>query len=152
MLFQIIVCFLIQTANSMEFIDKTNLQNFINDEFSKILKLKLEDKIYNVAISKVHIPQIKNIHLSDSNLLISFTSEPIEEIQFINGISQAETGEIRAINFNFFSNTRKEFNQQIMNIVNELPESNKDQVILKHKQLRIAHALIEMIKNIPNMH
>ncbi|WP_299162820.1 hypothetical protein [uncultured Tenacibaculum sp.] len=134
----------------MEFQDITNLQNFINVEFRKILKLKLDDKIYNVAISKDHIPQIKNVELDDTKFVISFTSEPIEEIQFINGINQSENGEIRAVNFSHFNSSRQEINQRIMSVINELSESNKDQVVLKHKQLRIAHALIEIIKNMPN--
>ncbi len=135
----------------MEIQDITNLQSFINNEFSKILKLKLDDKVYNVAISKDNIPQIKNVQLNANNLIICFTSQPIGEIQFINGIYKSENGEIRAVNFTFKNISRKEINQGIMNSVNELPELNKDQVVLKHKQLRLAHALIEIIKNLPNI-
>lgn len=130
-------------------------QDFINTEFNKLLKLRLEDKVYNVVIRKDHIPQIKNIEHNSDTMIISFTHEPTSNLHFENNIASSEDKSIRAVLIDNLSNLhesgyRADVNALLLNHLASMPTEKREQVLLKHSQTRVVHALIEIIKNMPN--
>lgn len=137
-----------------EIIEK--MQNLVNDEFDKILKIKVGDNEYRIAIRKDQIPKISHLDISNNNIKISFdglntnetTSGVFELVKDLNG-------EIRQVTINDADKLKNEsyrykLNRELLSQIKNIPEGDLNQSINKNKQKRVAHALAEIMRSFSN--
>lgn len=147
---QIIVCSLIQKINEMLETGITFLQGFINNEFNKILPLKLEENTYNIIIRKDHIPRIISLVEFDSFSIISFSHRPLEDLDFENNISFSLDGEIEAIKILKSKDFYSVFISQLNEIEQSYSETSREEKLFRHRQIRFLHAIKKIIQNMTN--
>lgn len=129
------------------------IQDIIDKEFNKILVIDIGDKSYKIAIRKDQIPKIKQVKIKDDKVVIITLSDNIKSpntTQFLNFIKNDE-GEIKGIIISDYnklneSTYRTKINKYIVEEIKKIPEENTKQILFKHKQKRIAHAISEIIK------
>ena len=139
-------------TNNMENWNISHLQEFVNKEFNKILPLKLDEITYNIMIRKDHIPRIISIDEFDNYSIISLIKKPLEDFNFEKLIALTDDGEIEAIKVIKSDDFNSVINSRLKEIEQGYPETTREEKLFKHRQLRLIHAINEMIKNMPNMH
>lgn len=137
--------------------DLHKIQGIIDNEFDKILKINLNNRYYHIAITKDQIPTIKEFSVSNNSIFISFDEHYGNFSNDLDyNIIKNKEGEITAISINHLNKFRSEsyllkFRRMLLNEIKNFPESNPNEVIQKHKQKRVAHAISEILKTVPNI-
>lgn len=133
------------------------LQEIVNNQFDKILTIKIEGRTINIAIRKDQIPQLTEFKIESNKIVISFSnSSPIQTDSENFNLIKNEVGEIKAV---FIPEIRKlksdsyrtKLNAEFAEYIKNIPEVNTTQIIFKHKQKRMLHAISEIIKTVPNI-
>ncbi|HEY9046509.1 MAG TPA: hypothetical protein VIN08_11465 [Ohtaekwangia sp.] len=132
------------------------LQNLVDQQFNKILKLTIGGTSYNIAIRKDQIPQLHTVRIDGNRLVISF-DDSIEIPDSINELEllRNHDGSINAVIISHPQKLEKgsyrtKLNRILINEVKSLPDDgDKRTVLFKHIQTRIVHALSEIIKTGP---
>lgn len=137
-----------------ESLDK--LQNLIDEQFNKILKLTVGNSSFNIALRRDHIPQLHTAKIEKGKLVISFENnieipESNSEVELLKN----NDGGINALiiahpQYLSKGSYRTKLNRIIINEVKSIPDGvDKKAILFKHIQKRIAHALSEIIKVAP---
>lgn len=133
---------------------KNRFQKIIESHFNRISKININNFEYRIAIRKDQIPSIKQIELHNDNLIII-----LEDIRGLknkgNLINRNSNGYINCIEINNLKNLKnptykRKLMRELLIDINNLPENNKNQILNKHKDRRLAHALSEIINTVPN--
>lgn len=136
--------------------DIKKYQEIIDNEFKKILKINIDNRELKIAITKNEVPIIKEFNIDDNSIFITFSDyyRSIKEEKDFE-IVKNRNGEIVAVsvkNFNKFRNENyfNKFRKMLISEINDFPESNSIEILKKHKQIRVAHAISEILKSVPN--
>ena len=131
------------------------LQEIVDREFNKILKVNIDNKLFNIAIRKDQIPQIQEFKILDNSMWISFVklNSPVYKAKEHYMIKNKD-GEIIGLLINQLSKLKSKdyrfkVNRMMLNEIKEFPENDTNEILMKHKQKRIAHALSEIINIVP---
>lgn len=131
-------------------------QEIINEQFDKILKISIDENIYRIAIRRDQIPKIRNLSVNNNALIISFIDdEPKFDLEEEFYLKEGNDGKIETI---FIGNVDKlhsesyriKLNRKLLNFIKKNPETDKNKIMQKHLNKRIAHSVSEIIKTVPN--
>lgn len=128
-----------------------NLQEIINDEFDKFLRVKFGDDTYSIAITKDQVPQVLNINFANNTLIIEIKSDMNFQYdnELIKIISNKNGNVIKYIISNFADiKGQNPMHKLAKEISNEYSDDNR-KIISNNKQSRILNA-IEKFLNIDN--
>ncbi|UXD67745.1 hypothetical protein MUK51_10950 [Sphingobacterium faecium] len=126
------------------------LQEYVNDQFDKRLPIKFDDEIYDIAIRQDQIPTIKNIVDKNNYYLIKmneFISEEFDDLLLRNSIGELDALKIDKKYLINTSKTYKLFKDLMLNNEN-LPEGNKIELLIKHKDKRFIHAVSSFLSEL----
>lgn len=129
---------------------KELLQDYIDNQFSKRLRLNFNNRFYDIAIRQDQIPKIKDIKIEDSGfIVIKFNDNNC--VDFKENIKRNTKGEIDELKIDANLINSNDYIKIFKNLISNnksLPENDKDQILIKHKDKRFIHAVSNFIKDV----
>jgi hypothetical protein len=131
------------------------IQDLIDSEFKKILKIKIDDRHFKIAITRDEVPSVKKISFKENSFLITFDDyykNKLGEKDF--DIVRNQNQDIIAVSIKNISKLKSssyltKVRRELLNDIKNFPESNSNEIIKKHKQKRTIHAISEILKTVP---
>jgi hypothetical protein len=133
---------------------KEKIQSIFDAEFSKILHVQFDKQDYRIAIRQEHVPKLKSIDFKNEGAILKFKENLIIEDSIKNfEILKDRIGELSAIlipNIEELNrkNVRIRINRDLSNSLKSITAITKDEVLDKHREKRIAHAISKMLESV----
>lgn len=128
------------------------LQEYVNDQFDKRLRIKLDGDEYDIVIRQDQIPIIKNIIDKNRYILIKL-NEYINE-EFDDLLIRNSCGELDALKIDkkYLVKSDKNFRffKDLLSNNDKLPETNKNEKLIKHRDKRFIHAISNFLSEVNN--
>lgn len=123
------------------------LQDRVNEQFDKRLNINIGDDEYNIAIRRDQIPKIKVVKMDRDGSIVIKLSENADD-NFDDNLLRNSKGELQAIKIDnkFLRNyDNRSFLKKLISNNSALPENDKEEVLLKHRDKRFLHAISDFL-------